>query len=452
MKTRPRKSKYIVGLLVVLVFFIGVGTYLVGSGLVTPNTNTSQEAAAASTSSALSIGFPGNLAQFFSSFPGWPIMHILPTGPSVTGDGSSASRLAIQGSQIVTPTGQPIILRGYNWGNWNTTQLQDATANIAQGANVVRVPLSWYFNGTGSTDCKAAGTQNSYDPSAPGNINPQDLAVLDKDVTWASSAHLWVDVMVRGGDCDFWTNQKVLSQYVQMWTFLANRYKNTPYIASYELMSEPHPPANMTGADIKNLFEKTVTAIKTIDPNTLIVVGPKGYDIRNIEESYMPDQKNILYTADFFEPYSYVLQAKGTNNTGETGYPGNYVDRSSARNSTCNYPNKRGNIYLDKTWLSGLLSCATNFRSAHNVPIWINQVGIRTITPGSSQYIQDVLDLFNSNNIGFAWWTYRVPNTLQAGLGAGDLGVLYQKATGAWVTQTNLMNLLTPFIQGRTTE
>jgi hypothetical protein len=371
----------------------------------------------------------------------------------ITGNEANPARLSVKGDEVIAPDGQPIVLRGFNWGDWDTAQAQDGTDNITQGANIVRIPLSWYFgSGTGATDCKTG--QDSYDLNSPqtGYINPANLAILDQTVAWASSAHLWVDLMVRGGDCDFWTNPTIIPQYVQMWQFLASRYKDTPYIGAYELLSEPHPPKNLGNPAVKGLYEKLIAAIKPIDPNTPYVVGAASvYNVRSLEGVYMSDQNDLIYTFDFFELPDYVKEEKSPGDM--TGYPGTYADKAPGNEASCtNYPGAGQTVHLDKSWLAGLLTCATNFRSAHNVPIWANQIGIRTETPGSTQYINDVLDLFRTDNIGFAWWTYRNRYTQSDDIVGEGAGPVYQNSNGTWSTQTNLMNILTTYLKGGTNE
>ena len=228
--------------------------------------------------------------------------------------GTPVPRLSIRGEYIFTPDGLPIRPRGWNWGAKHSAQAQDALDNANQGANVVRVPLSWYYgDGAAATNCGQGQGQDSYDSVAPGFINPQSLEALDQQVQWASDAHLWVDVMVRGGDCDFWSNGKIKSQYIQMWEFLANHYKDTPYIASYSLLSEPHPPVEYSNNDVRDLYRRTIRAVRAIDNATPIVIGPgKNYDIRNLEQIYMPDQVNIAYAVNFYELPAYVKQGKET--------------------------------------------------------------------------------------------------------------------------------------------
>ena len=355
-----------------------------------------------------------------------------------------APRLIVRGPYIFTPEGLPIRLRGWNWGSKHSAQPQDAADNVRQGATVVRLPLSWYYGSDGNTSC--FGGQDSYDPSAPGFINPTSLAALDQQIEWASSAHLWIDVMVRGGDCDFWSNDKVKAQYIEMWKFLADRYKNTTYIASYSLLSEPHPPKGYTNDDVRDLYRRTIRGVRAIDGATPIVIGPgKNYDIRNLEQIYMPDQTNVAYAVNFYELPAYVKQGKKP--AAMTGYPGMYRDQGNSKNS-CLYPGRGQIVLMNRAFLGTLLGCATAFRAAHQVPVFIDQVGIRSVTPRGLKYTEDVLELFRVNHIGFNYWTYRQPYSSNSLLDGGA-GVLWQDAARVYHTKPTWLSVITGYFQGR---
>ena len=432
-QSSPRKNQPLVFIVVVLIIIVGIGLYVFLRAQVTGSSPLSWLQTSSSTS---------------------PVSN----GPE------SDVRLSIKGTSVYTPSGAPIVLRGYSWGNWDTAQSQDAAENLSEGANMVRIPLSWYTSSDRSagTDCGTAtagvkqesaqetkAQQDSYDPQAPGYINPSDLALVDQQIQWAVSQHLWVDLILRGGDCDFWTNPKIIPQYVAMWKFLAQRYKSTPYIGAYELLSEPHPQPPLTNAVVKDMYNQIITAIRTVDPTTPVIIGAAStYDIRNLEQVYLPNQSNVIYTADFYDPESYVLQAKKTSQL--TGYPGTYQDEWKSGDS-CTYTGEGQKVYVDKSYLATLLNCAVNFSKEHNVPFWVNQVGIRSITPGSMQYTEDALDLFRTDNFGFAYWTYRLeyrPDMVPA----QSIGIVYQNADGSWSTKTNWMTMIDTFFKGGTTE
>ncbi|MBA3789368.1 cellulase family glycosylhydrolase, partial [Patescibacteria group bacterium] len=404
-----------------------------------------------------------DLQTSISTDPTPPLTQTCPTGdtgiypncvsPPPNGQPPPPGHLTVRGSQIIAPGGQPIVLRGFNWGPISdNAQPQDGTDNAAQGANFVRIPLSWYSsNRLDTTDC--SGGALDYDPNAPGTIPPANLAIIDKEVMWASSAHLWIDLVVRGGDCDFWTNPNVQTQYVTMWKFLAARYKDTPYMGSYELLSEPNPPKLATGAPdnatIKAIYEKIIAGVRSVDTVTPVVIGQ--YDIRFLDQIYLSDQTNVIYTFNFYEPAQYVKSANDTravavkakHPTSSTGYPGTYFDQANT-SSTCNYPGKGQEVLVDKTWLAGLLSCATAFRNTHNVPIFVNQIGLTTNVPGAQQYVADILSLFNANTISFTYWEYRSGTNK----GSGSAGVLYLDTNGVWQTKQDWLTLVTGYFRG----
>jgi hypothetical protein len=352
-------------------------------------------------------------------------------------------RLSVSGSQILSPSGAPFIPRGYDWNEY--AQPTDARENRAQGANFVRFTLGWHIGRNSGCQGGYPGTKfDAYSTTAPGNVDPQLLAELDQKIAWAGAQGLWVDLAIRGGDCDFWTDPSIQQRYIVMWTFLANRYRNTPYIGMWELLSEPHPTGARTdNGPVRALFERAITAIRAVDPVTPIVVGPAGsYNIRNLDQIILRNQRNIIYTANFFELTDYVKQTKnGGAATG--GYPGRYADAKAA-GSSCNYPGKGSEVVtMDHAFLAGLFQCAINFRRNFNVPVFIDQIGVRSGVPDSLRWTSDMLDLFNANNIGWAYWDYRSEFTGRGkSLQANDIGVTWQDATGQWRQKSDWIAML----------
>src|SRR5205814_948010 len=164
--------------------------------------------------------------------------HLDVTRPSPD---SAQPRLSVSGAQVLDPQGHPIILRGYNWGQWGTVLPQDAADNVTQGANSVRIPLRWWGDWRDGVD--------SRDPGAPGHIDPAHLAILDQTITWATSHHLWVTLFVdsnygqgaAGRTDNFWTDPAMKKQFTEVWQFLTRRYLHTPLMGAYEILPEPNP-------------------------------------------------------------------------------------------------------------------------------------------------------------------------------------------------------------------
>jgi hypothetical protein len=352
-----------------------------------------------------------------------PFLQTSSTSPISSTSSKSPARLTTQGSEILTPAGTSIILRGYNWGSWGTAQEQDASDNAAQGATVVRIPLRWW-------GIYAISSVDSRDDTAPGNIQPQNLAQLDEYVSWASSRHLWIDLFIDS-DCgqngtqskaeeaycdpshlygsrgdNFWTDASARQRFIKVWEFIANRYKNTPYIGMYELLPEPNP-TGVSQASVTEFYEELIDAVHSVDPRTPFLIGANnGYDVKQASAAYISTSTPIIYTGDLFV------------HIGQT---------------------QSENIADLKTRLQGLLQ----LRSTYSVPIFVQQAGVRSSDDPAQVYESALLALLNSNHVGWAWWTYR-----QDGDDSNGYGVLYEDAKNPaqWDEKTNVYNMLGGFL------
>ncbi len=309
---------------------------------------------------------------------------------------TSAKRLSVSGRNLLDPKGKTIVLRGYNWGQWATAQPQDATDNLAQGANSVRVPLRWWGDWKDNVD--------SYSDSAPGHIDPDHLALLDQSIQWAVAKKLWVVVFVDSNNGQgannttdhFWSNTVMRQKFIEVWRFLVQRYQQTPYIAAYEILPEPRADG-VTDQQIRDFYAEVIAAIRTIDQVTPVIVGPgDAYDLRKLESAYTTVDPNVVYTGDYF-----------------------IFGHELAR-----------------------IDDIQNFVNAHDVPVWVNQVGIQSGDPDAGARASMVLDALNTNNVGWAWWTYRVNSTN----GDGH-GIFYLDASdGGWVEKTDWYDLVGSFL------
>jgi hypothetical protein len=306
-------------------------------------------------------------------------------------------RLSVSGAQVLDPQGRPIILRGYNWGQWGTAQPQDAPDNRAAGANSVRIPLRWWGDWRDDVD--------SRDPDAPGHIDPAHLDLLDQTIKWAVDKHLWVDLFVdsnfgqgSGGRMDnFWTNPAMKQQFVEVWQFLVQRYLHTPFIGSYEILPEPQP-VGVDDAGVREFYESIIPVIRDIDPNTPVVVGPNHtYNLNYLDDAHTTVDPNVIYTGNYF-----------------------IFDDPLAR-----------------------INEIVEFRQQFNAPVWINQVGIPSGKPDSLDKANTVLDAFDTNGVGWAWWTYRIAST-----NPDTHGIYYQNPDDPtkWIVKPEWLALVNSFL------
>jgi hypothetical protein len=158
-----------------------------------------------------------------------------------------------------------------------------------------------------------------------GYLKNECIESFDKVIRWATDAGLWTTLTFRGAVAagggnnpaakaypNVFTNETLRLQFYAMWRFLGSRYASFDRIAAYEILSEPRmiPPGGNLGPTLSEFYEAGCAAVHASDPRTPCLVGPaKIYNIYNVTEG-MPTlrNKNVIYTADFFEPFAYVKQ------------------------------------------------------------------------------------------------------------------------------------------------
>ncbi len=183
-------------------------------------------------------------------------------------------------------------------------------------------------------------------PSAETPFDQELLDWLDLNVRWAEEheVYLILDMHVPLGadwlnqsaerkplnDYRIWTDPVIQERYIQLWTTIAEKYKDNRWIAAYGLLNEPVTIGNTgeawtgrykneTSGDVilsaeRGLAERLIEEIRKIDTNHLIVLdalaGTNGsYDISNkAVPQFTVEDDNILYDVHFYDPAEYTHQ------------------------------------------------------------------------------------------------------------------------------------------------
>ena len=317
---------------------------------------------------------------------------------------SGPGHLAVRGQDIVDPSGRPIVLRGWNWGHFGKAVEQDAADNAAQGANVVRLPIRWwgFYQGEGI---------ESRNDQAPGGIDPHQLQIIDDNIRWASRAHLWIvlfidsncgqngtqnDKMVQYCDPghkypnghNFWTDPDARARFISLWRFIAARYKDTPYLGMFEPLPEPGGEGT-SGEQIQQFYGETMNAIRQVAPGIPFLIGGYKYRAPQVRQVYNPAWKDVVYTGNLFL-HEGGGEGGGFGGGGKKkrggGGGGDNLGMGSIR--------ERAQELLD-------------LRAKANVPLFIQQIGVKQGEDPDQSQLRQLLGLVNDNHIGFAYWEYR---------------------------------------------
>lgn len=226
--------------------------------------------------------------------------------------------VGVSGPDIIKPDGSKLFIKGTNLGNWlnpegymfgfermnaprqinevfselagpdaaaefwtnfkdNYITKKDIDYIASTGANTIRLPFHYKL----FTDEDYMGLTSNQD----------GFARIDSVVEWCRDNNLYLILDMHdcpGGqtgdniDDSFgypWLFDSQVSQqkFIDIWTAIAERYKDETVILGYELMNEPiaHFLENM--AELNNKLEplqkRTVAAIRKVDPNHIILIG-----------------------------------------------------------------------------------------------------------------------------------------------------------------------------------
>lgn len=308
--------------------------------------------------------------------------------------GASAQSLFVRakGRYLITPSGEKLMLRGINLGNWLEPEgymflldrgaaspreierlfnelVGPAAANDfwskyrqryvteadidfirKAGFNSVRIPLHYKFFLSGGEGFK----------------------LLDRVVAWCRQAGLWVILDLHsapGGQTgtnidDSWgypwlfESPRDQQLTVDVWRRIARHYHEEPTILGYDLLNEPIPPfqplLKYNGA-LEPLYQRITNAVRQVDNHHLVILEGAQWD-GNFAIFGPPFDNNVMYAFHKYktEPTQSVIQE-----------------------------------YLD-------------FRDRYNVPIWLGESGENT-----DLWIHRFVKLLEKNQVGWCFWPYK---------------------------------------------
>lgn len=304
----------------------------------------------------------------------------------------------VEGKQILTPAGEPILLRGINLGNWLMPEgymfkFEVATApwQIEQLVKELVGPAEanafWkkfranYITAADIRYLKQIGLNSLRLPFNYKLLTPEDyphvwleegFALLDSAIAWSKAEGLFVILDMHAAPCGqtgtniddsvghpwLFESTECQDRLVEVWQKLATRYRNESTVLGYDLLNEPIP--HFEGYDrfnpqLEPLYKRLVTAIRAIDPHHIIFLGGAQWN-SNFKIFGAPFDKNLVYT---FHKYW--------------------------------TPPEQSQIqeYLD-------------YSAKHNIPLWLGESGENT-----DEWINTFRTLLETHDIGWCFWPYK---------------------------------------------
>ena len=179
----------------------------------------------------------------------------------------------------------------------------------------------------------------------------------------------------------FWKHKDFQDRALHLWEVIAERYKDQPWLAGYDLMNEPADP---TGKIVFPFFKRLRNAVRKIDPNHILFLEGNTYatDFDIFTEVW----DNVVYTN-----HDYAL-------------PG-FIDGGD-------YPGYSRGRYVNRDTLENDFLKKSKFMFTHNVPLWVGEFGpVYTGIPEKDemryQVLKDQLAYYRKYKVSWCIWLYK---------------------------------------------
>jgi len=258
---------------------------------------------------------------------------------------NAQSFLHTQGKAIVDESGKKILLRGVGLGNWmlpegymwkfgkdgdRPRKIEKVVSDLVGKEKADKFWKSFRENYITEADIRRIAElgYNSVRPAlnarlflTEGENNQvvdEGFMLLDNLVSWCKKYNLYVIIDMHaapGGQTgqniddspnnepELFMNPKNQDLLEQLWVKIAERYKDEPTVAAYDLLNEPLP--EMTGAAAKYkdqlvpVYERLIKAIRAVDKKHMITL--EGYNWANNWSNFGKQlDNNVVYQFHYY--------------------------------------------------------------------------------------------------------------------------------------------------------
>lgn len=350
------------------------------------------------------------LLQTFKNISVKVLLMALPAS-FISLQGSAQSFLKADGKKIVDESGKNVLLRGMGLGGWMLQEgymlhvnkdsrqyrIRERLEDLMGPAETKEFYDTWLANNTRKIDIDSMHRWGFNSVRLPMHYNLYTLPIekepvagqntwIDKGfkmtddlLAWCKANHMYLildlhatpggqgnDLNISDRNTDvpsLWDSEANKQKMIALWRKLADRYKNEPNIAGYDIINEPNwgfdDPANdknglkeKTNAPLRKLMVDITTAIREVDKKHIIIIEGNGWG--NNYNGILPTwDKNMVLS---FHKYW------------------NFNDQKSVE-------------HIIKT------------RDQYNVPAWIGETG-----ENSNVWLTEEIRLLEKNNLGWALW------------------------------------------------
>lgn len=207
---------------------------------------------------------------------------------------SRSEWVKVEGNHFVAPDGKELVFRGLctsdpvkleREGQWNERYFQEAAA---WGANVMRI-------------CVHPVNINSYGWE-------ETFSLIDKGIEWSKQYGMYVILdwhSIGNLKEEKYTNRMydtTMEETVKFWSAAAERYKEEPQVAVYELFNEPTVTGEELGdcswVEWKTILESLIDTVRAINPHAVCLCAGFNWAYDLVDAGADPiARENVAYVS-----------------------------------------------------------------------------------------------------------------------------------------------------------
>jgi endoglucanase len=205
-----------------------------------------------------------------------------------------------------------------------------------------------------------------------------------------------------------WEDLQAQDAWVEMWAYTAERYRDYPVVAGYDLMCEPnaagireiYDPEDFyreyrgTSLDWNIFYPRLLEAIRQQDPYTPVLVGGMGWSSLD----WLPFLEPTTGTRVVYTFHQYQPQDQYTHQEifpALHSYPGRFdLDWDGSPED------------FDQAWLEGYFQIIGRFQEECGCPVAVNEYGVNRWVPGAADFLRDQIALFEVYRLNHAIWVW----------------------------------------------
>jgi endoglucanase len=295
----------------------------------------------------------------------------------------------------------------YTWGIRFTTDDIDRIA--AEGFDHIRVPVAWHYH------LKPGKSGWDISPTLLADLEPVLRRALDKKLHVLLNWHHFDDLTAAPA--------ANVERFTGGWEAIARHFQGWPPGLFLELLNEPCHALTTEAAN--PIYQKTIAAIRAIDPKRILVVSPGNWgQVQELDKLRLPDgDDRIITTIHCYEPFFFTHQGANWVQLQDLRgiiYPGPPDQPCTVPDSLRNNAGVRAFIEAYNT-----LPAARNPCSARAVkealdgarewslyfgrPIHLGEFGCHNVgdLASRSRYLKDVRSIAESRNIPWTLWEWK---------------------------------------------